>query len=334
MTAKILYSVPVAVQSLLTGKFPGYRLVKTLEEHDCFEVVLVPATLTGAKTMMEKFHLLFNYFIKTILITLDFRDDMYFYNFQKSYVPIYVLYVLFHFKRPNLFLADGVNCFGLRQVGHKKFFKYFNKIVSLPYFSNNLRGEDDRIFWFPGPLELNQSRTSKKKQNPNFVYNSSLLPYNEPERAIDLAIQNDELDICFTGTRRAMENYLNTNNLAKYLEKLNGLNFTGDLPQKEYANLLKSANGVLLFRNEEYFENQYNFPSKLLECLQLGVPLISFYNINGVPESLYRRVTSCMDTEEFMRAANSPASYDLEAIEFINRCNPRALRDFIQASLN
>jgi hypothetical protein len=270
-------------------KVPGVRLAEQLAKEQVFELIDSPATLSGMEISFVVSELIRYLKILGILVTRERSRDIYFYNFHKAYIPLYLGCLLFRLKRPSIFLADGVNCTGLYSIGISNFSKFFNRIVSLPHINPKLTLKK-QIIQFPGcaaltPCLLHEQQI--KSEALLLLYNSSFLAHNSPELLLRLSALNKEFSITSTGTASEYENYLVTKQLTFDKKELLAIKFLGQLALNDYYAIAQRSKAIILFRDEALFENLYNFPSKLIEALQLGVPLISYYPISGVPCDLY-----------------------------------------------
>lgn len=200
---------------------------------------------------------------------------IYFYNFPIHYLPVYFFYLLIFWRRPSLLLADGVNCFGLRLFRERLFLSLFDKIICLP---SGVGAEKPNITWFPGFFPASLPAVQQEKTvKPYFVFNSNFLKYNGIDDFLKFVADNPTLEVVVTGS--AARYILGTEIRYKNISML------PDLDYKDYLKLVHHSMGVLLFRDETFFENKYNFPSKLFEAFSLGVPVVSLYPISGaVPD--------------------------------------------------
>ena len=86
---------------------------------------------------------------------------------------------------------------------------------------------------------------------------------------------------------------------------------------------MKSIGGILLCRNEEKFNNQFNFPSKVVEALSLCIPIYSIYKISGVDKSLY----ILTGVTEFNISCR--ADYSNKRRSFLSLCEASRLRKWV-----
>jgi glycosyltransferase involved in cell wall biosynthesis len=270
-------------------KVPGVRLAEQLAKEQVFELIDSPATLSGMEISCVVSELFRYLKILGILVTQERSRDIYFYNFHKAYIPLYLGCLLFRLTRPSIFLADGVNCTGLYSIGISNFSKLFNRIVSLPHIKQKLVPKK-KIVQFPGCAALTPCLIHEQQIEGEallLLYNSSFLAHNSPELLLRLSALNKEFSVTSTGTASEYENYLVAKQLTFDKKELFAIKFLGQLSLNDYYAIAQRSKAIILFRDEAVFENRYNFPSKLIEALRFGVPLISYYPISGVPCDLY-----------------------------------------------
>lgn len=269
-------------------KIPGIRLVEELKNAGAFMLFDVPATLPYWSPI-ELLKTIRNYFsaFRTIA-SLNRKIDVYFYNFHIAYVPIYFIYLITKRRPPCLFLADGQNCIGMRLLGIKRFLGFFYRIISLPCLKNDNVPSSTKFIWYPGCADITPDmRNIPKRPKMKLLYNSSFLVHNAPERLLEIANKNPDFSIYSTGYESDFRNYLQTISFTVTELEISRVTFLGNLSLKEYFNQAIDSAAIILIRDESQFENATNFPSKFIEAIQLNVPLLSGFNISGVPDNLY-----------------------------------------------
>ena len=100
------------------------------------------------------------------------------------------------------------------------------------------------------------------------------------------------------------------------------IDFRGLVSHEEVLEVYKSADLLLNLRSTDYETHKYVFPSKVVECLATGVPLLS--TRTGHIESEFGDFVFLLD-EETPRAL-------VRAIEFISRLDPEARANFGRAA--
>lgn len=284
----------ISTSSLSGVKTPGLALARGLENHGIFRLFDIPASLKG------------KIYIKNILkcyldglLTICFsKRDVYFYNFHKAYILLYLVFLIYKRKRPSLLLADGVSCFGLRRVNFCLWSRLFRNIICLP---DLVECEDcASLISFRGLADVYRtvSRSCSHNKTTNFLYNSSFIANNHPEEVLTFAHANPHISVEVTGSQFDFDEYL--------LKKNNGLRtitpknlvFLGNLNDADYQQKLETTTAILIFRNEYLFENKFNFPSKCIEAIKSRIPIVSKYPISGLPNELYLLCSDGMVTSE------------------------------------
>jgi glycosyltransferase involved in cell wall biosynthesis len=100
------------------------------------------------------------------------------------------------------------------------------------------------------------------------------------------------------------------------------IDFRGLVPHQEVLDVYKSADLLLNLRSTEYETHKYVFPSKVVECLATGVPLLS--TRTGHIEEEFGDFVFLLDDE-------TPKAL-VRAIEFISRLDPGARANFGRAA--
>ncbi len=316
-------------------KFPGVRLVEALSAFGAFTLVDVPSYLNtwsprGIARILHRY-------LSAVVTIVRYRDEeVFFYNLPKAYLPLYAAHVLTRFARPGLFLADGVNC---TKMEHNElaFLALFNRLISLPMndvlraIARDLR----RVIWFPGfagVTPVSPRRARSKAGSATLMYNSSLVPHNEPESLITLVEQRPWLSVVVTDTEESYRRYLLTINSDPTRPLPERLRFAGPLNLTNYRNLACSVDGVLLCRDEAQFANRYNFPSKLIEAIQLGVPIICTHPIGAIRSELYCMLGGGESNSalwEYLEQYHTGAFGDAER-EFLALCDAQRLMEWLQ----
>lgn len=318
------------------GKIPGVRLVETLQAVGAFSLLDVPSYFYE-RSLFGRFAVLGRYAGAALELARLRGEEVFFYNLPISYLPLYFVAALTRFRRPSLFLADGVSCFGMR--GRVSlFFRWFRRIISLPW-NDEIRlraAASGEVLWFPGCALASVPRRRAVRQPPTVVtllFNSALLPHNSPESAVRLAAANSWLRVVVTETEETFRHYLRTVQAGPTPPFPDNVRFTGPLPVAEYQAVLASVDGVLLCRDEGDFANSFNFPSKLIEALQLGVPLVCQHPISSVSPNLYCLIgsgeASVTSVGDYIARFSESAFLDSER-EFLSLCSIDRLLSWVE----
>jgi hypothetical protein len=270
-------------------KKPGLSLVKTLSNSAVFSLLDVPGTFY-LKSIKGRIYLLWLYTKSFVEMAKRRHEEIFFYNCPLAYLPLYLFAFLLRGRRPSLFLADGINCSGLK-YSEGYFLSCFKRVISLPRneFIDRRLTDARNYLWYPGCIMSADERVETEYSDGKTIrllFNSTLLSHNSPENIVTLAIENDWLEIVVTEEVDNFTTYLASINSSSPCIPLN-ISFVGILSNEDYQRLLRQVDGVLLCRDETNFSNKYNFPSKLIEALQFDIATISLYPIFGVSENLY-----------------------------------------------
>lgn len=258
-------------------------MVRGLEKLAIFSLLNIPASIRNNPNIPE--------FVKCYLVGiwhfLKSKETIYFYNFHKAYVILYVLHLVIHLKRPCLLLADGVNCFGLSASNFNGWSRLFSNIIMLP--SVTTCNNRSNLIPFRGLADVygTVERQELKQHVSTVLYNSSFIANNHPEELIPFATYNNAITIEVTGTLADFRDYLIRNTDRSSNSIPINIKFLGDLTDIDYNRKLQTIDAILIFRNEALFANQYNFPSKCIEAVKSRIPIISNYEITGLPDELY-----------------------------------------------
>lgn len=317
------------------GKYPGVRLVETLSAAGVFSLLDVPSRL-HVRSFGESTGMLRRYIGAAITLIRHRNKEVFFYNLPLAYLPLYLVSLLTRFRLPSLLLADGHNCFGMESRA-LFFLRLFRRVISLPLndvICRRAEGSED-VLWFPGCAVGPTPRRREARmagEKVTLVFNSSLLSHNSPETALKLARETPWMEIVVTDSESKFRQYLDSVLLASAAALPANLRFAGPLPVADYLQLMADVDGVLLCRDERVFANAYNFPSKLIEALQLGVPLISQHPITSVSPDLYCLIKlgreSIAEVSEYIDRFHQGAFLDAER-KFLALCRVDRLKSWV-----
>ena len=323
--------------TLPINKRPGLQLVGALRRFGVFSLLDVPSTfyLTGVGGRLKILGL---YLRAALELIRNRNQEIFFYNCPIAYVFLYLVTLFCKRNRPSLLLADGINCVFMK-FSPAFFLKLFRRVITLPYnevIQSVLIGRNNSI-WYPGCSNLRGGR-QRESRLPNdivrMLYNSSLLPNNKPEWVLTLSRQYSWMEIIVTDTESNFRDYLSRMNIAFDESIPENLQFVGVLPFSVYEKLISAIDGVILSRDEELFSNKYNFPSKLVEALQVDVAIVSLYVISNVPDDLYCLIDSGYDSEVRIRShlgQLSQGEYRSKRREFLDLCDVGRLHRWVSA---
>ena len=218
-----------------------------------------------------------------------------FYGLFIVFIPLSIAVILYsigwQLNLENCSNVELLNCLGIRQSPFL-FFKFFRRIISLPLneIIRHKLSTSNNYIWYPGFSSLkpgHHKQSDLPEGKLSLLFNSSLLRHNSPESILTLAQENSWIKITVTDTEDNFRTYFKNNGIKIKSEIPENLKFIGILQFDEYVALIKQVDGILLCRDESLFENQYNFPSKFIEALQLNIPFFSLFKISPVSQSLY-----------------------------------------------
>lgn len=325
--------------TLPLNKRPGFQLAESLKHIGVFSLLDVPSFiyLTGAGGRLK----ILNLYLRAALELIRYRNqEIFFYNCPIAYVFLYLIALLCRFQRPSLLLADGLNCIGMR-YSPALFLKFFRRVISLPYNEviQGVAGGPANYIWFPGFSNFNRGRPRDfclSNETVRLLFNSSLLPNNEPEWVLTLSRQYSWMEIIVTDTESNFRNYLSNMNVPLKEAVPENLQFVGVLPFWQYEGLVASIDGILLCRNELLFSNTYNFPSKVIEALQTDIAIISLYPISHVADNLYYLLDPCNASVARVQAHIDQmrrSVYLSKRREFLDLCDVGRLHRWVSADV-
>lgn len=318
-------------------KRPGLQLVDALRRFEVFSLLDVPSNF-GLIWFGGRLKIMGLYLRAILELIRNRNQEIFFYNCPIAYVFLYLVALFCKRTRPSLLLADGINCVFMK-FSPVLFLKFFRRVITLPNNEviQSLSSERENYIWYPGYSSLKEGHP-RESRVPNdivrFLYNSSLLPNNKPECLLTLSRQYSWMEIIVTDTESNFKDYLSRTNIAVDVLIPENLHFVGVLPFSEYGKLIRAVDGVILSRDEELFANKYNFPSKLVEALQVDIAIVSLYAISNVPDILYSLINSGYDSEVRIRAhlgQLSQKEYRSKREEFLALCDVGRLHRWVSA---
>ena len=314
----------------LSLKKPGMKLVSSLRDAGIFQLLDVPNTLY-LKGIKGRIYLLGLYIYSFVKLFNYRKQEYYFYNFHKAYLPLYLLCLVIKLRRPSLFLADGINCTGIKQ-NEVLFLSIFKRVISLP--KNAAISKKSDYIWFPGCLEkdcLPINKSYKTNDKLKILFNSNLIRHNYPEEIIAFAKRNESIKILISESRQSFITYLKLLNF-KNLFIPSNIQFVGVLSENDYLNLLKHIDCILILRDESNFYNKYNFPSKIIEALGHNIPIINTYPISSISKNLYfefKKEYSEKDLRYYLKKWHE-GYFEFDRKCFLKNCDPKILSDWLK----
>ena len=199
----------------------------------------------------------------------------------------------------------------------------------------NILSKSLNFIWLPGICSVDgftRKNLLVNNKRIKLLYNSALLTSNGPEVILDFAIKNDWCEVVVTETEANFSNYLSSELKRTEILIPTNLQFLGVLSSVEYLQLLNVVDGILLCRDERHFQNKFNFPSKFVEALHLGLPVISLFAISYVPSILYHNCASVNPSRlDFSDILHQQASdeFKVERDNFLGLCDRLRLKSWL-----
>lgn len=193
-----------------------------------------------------------------------------------------------HKKGLQHFLIDFYYKLGISQLNkidgvilfNQEAYKEFN--LNIPYMISKVGINTNEIL----PNTTNRTRTIK--ENFNIVYAGSLEKYNCIEEMIhaikSLSLENVILNIYGTGTLKEKVVEKSANNARI---KYNGLISRGELDL-----ILQNADLLLNLRDTNHYVSKFAFPSKLIQYLSSGIPVIS---TRVIKDNIFSKIAFVVD---------------------------------------
>lgn len=228
----------------------------------------------------------FNVIIENIIIIKHIifknQNDIWFYNLSFHNIICFIILKFFFRKKCFILLAD----FSPEFISSKIFLsimRYADGIISLSSKTKYFFPKHKNFVINPGIINLRGIVTTKRDSfnKSQFLFAGSL----NPHAGIDLALKTFSIlpkyDLFISGEG-------NTEEYIKQMSaKFENIHYLGFLDYKSYLEILGSIDIVLNLRNPEYIENEYNFPSKILEYFINNKLLISTLKYETIDENLY-----------------------------------------------
>lgn len=155
-------------------------------------------------------------------------------------------------------------------------------LANSPLFKQN------NSFTLPGVVPAqNEELPLVVKPDMSFLLSGMLLPeIAQLEMVLKTFAELPQYELHITGTK-GDEEMLN-----EYANKYVNIHWHGQIPYKEYLNLLHSVTFLLSTRDPEMPENQCNFPSKIIESLLHNRIIISTIEYKQIDNIKYFKATS------------------------------------------
>jgi glycosyltransferase involved in cell wall biosynthesis len=218
--------------------------------------------------------------IKNILI--NHENNIWFYNIDPHNFISYLILKFIFKKKCFIILADFSP-----DVAISKFFlkvmRKANGIVSFSYKTQELFLNHPNFEIKPGIINpkcivCQDINTTNKKI---YLFSGCLDYHTGIDLVLEVFSKLPEYNLIITGNGNAQ--YLIDN----YIQKYDNIKYLGYLKYTEYLEVLKKADIVLNLRNPNFIENNYNFPSKIIEFFLNKKLLISTIKYIGIDENLY-----------------------------------------------
>jgi hypothetical protein len=200
------------------------------------------------------------------------NSNLWFYNL--SLINIINIFIIFLFNKNNkiyiLLLDYSPSKFKVFNIFQSWILKKVNGVITLRNFYCNTNQ-----FILPGIIN-NYNINKHTSYTNKFIFSGILSKNRLPYLLFDVFKNNPNLELHITGF---IDESINTNDYFI----LKNIHYHGFLDYKDYENLLKDVDFSLNFRDPNYTENCYNFPSKSLEHLSKNLALISTIKYDEIP---------------------------------------------------
>jgi len=256
--------------------------------------------------------------------------NVWFYNITQHYFLIYVVAKYIFGSRVYVLLADlylNENKFSLNSL----FIKLINKsdgVISLSRGAEKLKIKK---------LSISNGIISPATVVPTEVINKNDYLFSgvlSKMKGIDLALEAfsriPDKRLIISGMGPMLET------VKEYASRFPNIEYLGWLDYASYIKVLNEVNFCLSFRNPGDPENQYNFPSKIIEFLQYGKIVISTFNYPDIPQELLIHTgydfESVKNTIHHLESTSDDALLDLSnnAKSFVNdNFSYKAINDLV-----
>lgn len=273
--AKVLSTMPLYV---------GGEMDKAAFEDGRFELVYDKLRKRGG--IWQKFAALKEQL--TIFGEIPKRSSVWFYNLNVLNALLFVLLKVFKPSvQLNVIVLDYTPAKSWREQNYW-YLKLINSANGRICLANSPLFKQNNSVTLPGVVPAqNEEFPLVVKPTMSFLLSGMLLPeIAQLEMVLKTFAELPQYELHITGTK-GDEEMLN-----EYVNKYVNIHWHGQIPYKEYLDLLHSVTFLLSTRDPEMPENQCNFPSKIIESLLHNRIIISTIEYKQIDNIKYFKITS------------------------------------------
>ena len=267
-----------------TPLFVGGEMDKEAFEDGRFELVYDKLRKKGG--FWQKFAALKEQW--TIFREIPKRSSVWFYNLNVLSALLFVLLKVFKPSvQLNVIVLDYTPAKSWREQNYW-YLKLINSANGRICLANSPLFKHNNSVILPGVVPANiEAFPLMVKPAMSFLLSGVLLPeIAQLEMVLKTFAELPQYELHITGTK-GDEEMLN-----EYANKYVNIHWHGQIPYKEYLNLLHSVTFLLSTRDPEMPENQCNFPSKIIESLLHNRIIISTIEYKQIDNIKYFKITS------------------------------------------
>lgn len=264
--------------------FVGGEMDKEAFEDGRFELVYDKLRKSGG--IWQKFAALKEQW--TIFREIPKRYSVWFYNLNVLNALLFVLLKVFKPSvQLNVIVLDYTPAKSWREQNYW-YLKLINSANGRICLANSPLFKHNNSVILPGVVPANiEAFPLMVKPAMSFLLSGVLLPeIAQLEMVLKTFAELPQYELHITGTK-GDEEMLN-----EYANKYVNIHWHGQIPYKEYLNLLHSVTFLLSTRDPEMPENQCNFPSKIIESLLHNRIIISTIEYKQIDNIKYFKITS------------------------------------------
>ena len=224
----------------------------------------------------------------TIFGEIPKRSSIWFYNLNVLSALLFVLLKVFKPSvQLNVIVLDYTPAKSWREQNYW-YLKLINSANGRICLANSPLFKQNNSFTLPGVVPAqNEELPLVVKPDMSFLLSGMLLPeIAQLEMVLKTFAELPQYELHITGTK-GDEEMLN-----EYANKYVNIHWHGQIPYKEYLDLLHSVTFLLSTRDPEMPENQCNFPSKIIESLLHNRIIISTIEYKQIDNIKYFKATS------------------------------------------
>lgn len=224
----------------------------------------------------------------TIFGEIPKRSSIWFYNLNVLNALLFVLLKVFKPSvKLNVIVLDYTPAKSWREQNYW-YLKLINSANGRICLANSPLFKQNNSVTLPGVVPAqNEEFPLVVKPTMSFLLSGMLLPeIAQLEMVLKTFAELPQYELHITGTK-GDEEMLN-----EYVNKYVNIHWHGQIPYKEYLDLLHSVTFLLSTRDPEMPENQCNFPSKIIESLLHNRIIISTIEYKQIDNIKYFKITS------------------------------------------